>query len=171
MSATGTPETTSGQAIRSYLKATLEHLLAMERSTHDLVAFSLDKFGKSIIPHLKEFQEDVQDYRVQIGSLADSTRTAIFGIHVTPEQRVQLIREAAYRRAETRGFAGGSAEDDWYAAEREIDDLLAKQAGLLAEARKTAASATDIAEKELLHVKDTVNRWIASRREEGKETR
>ncbi|WP_295456086.1 DUF2934 domain-containing protein [uncultured Thiodictyon sp.] len=45
---------------------------------------------------------------------------------VAPEQRLDMIREAAYFRAEKRGFTGGSDADDWAAAEREIDELLAK---------------------------------------------
>jgi len=40
------------------------------------------------------------------------------------EDRYQMIAEAAYFRAESRGFAGGSELDDWLAAEMEIDQLL-----------------------------------------------
>jgi hypothetical protein len=36
-----------------------------------------------------------------------------------------LIREAAYYRAERRGFAEGDPEADWTAAEAEIDQMLA----------------------------------------------
>ena len=35
-----------------------------------------------------------------------------------------MIREAAYLRAERRGFGGGSEVADWLAAEREVDELL-----------------------------------------------
>jgi hypothetical protein len=45
---------------------------------------------------------------------------------VTPEQRLAMIREAAYFKAEKRGFSGGNDADDWADAEREIDELLAK---------------------------------------------
>jgi hypothetical protein len=38
------------------------------------------------------------------------------------EERQRLIREAAYRRAEQRGFAPGEELDDWLAAEREIGE-------------------------------------------------
>ncbi|MFA7593650.1 MAG: DUF2934 domain-containing protein [Thiohalobacteraceae bacterium] len=47
---------------------------------------------------------------------------------VSVEQRHQLIAEAAYLRAEHRGFANGDCFDDWLAAEREIDALLAEHA-------------------------------------------
>lgn len=35
--------------------------------------------------------------------------------------RVKRIQEAAYRRAQERGFGPGAELDDWLAAEREID--------------------------------------------------
>lgn len=38
-----------------------------------------------------------------------------------------LIAEAAYYRAETRGFGATGILDDWLAAEREIDRLLLEQ--------------------------------------------
>lgn len=43
---------------------------------------------------------------------------------ITPEQRYRMICDAAYFRAERRGFIGGNAADDWTAAEAEIDSLL-----------------------------------------------
>ncbi len=42
---------------------------------------------------------------------------------VTPEQRHQMIAEAAYRRAQKRSFVGGNPEDDWYEAEAEISQV------------------------------------------------
>ena len=46
---------------------------------------------------------------------------------VTPGQRSQMIAEAAYFRAEKRGFAGGDDAKDWLEAEAEIDALLQQQ--------------------------------------------
>lgn len=44
------------------------------------------------------------------------------------ESREARIAEAAYWRAERRGFSGGQELDDWLAAEREVDqDIAAKQ--------------------------------------------
>ncbi|MFZ5557893.1 MAG: DUF2934 domain-containing protein [Pseudomonadota bacterium] len=40
---------------------------------------------------------------------------------VTPEERYRLIQEAAYYRAEQRGFAAGHEIEDWIAAEAEVD--------------------------------------------------
>jgi hypothetical protein len=45
---------------------------------------------------------------------------------VSAEQRLDMIREAAYFKAEQRNFAPGNDEQDWADAEREIDELLAK---------------------------------------------
>lgn len=43
---------------------------------------------------------------------------------VTPEERYRLIAEAAFLKAESRGFVGGDPVVDWLAAEQEIDDSL-----------------------------------------------
>lgn len=48
---------------------------------------------------------------------------------ITPEQRYQMIAEAAYYRAERQGFCGNPAQD-WLDAEAEIDRLL-QQSGHL----------------------------------------
>jgi len=40
---------------------------------------------------------------------------------MTAQARDTLIREAAYRRAEHRGFAPGHELTDWLEAEREVD--------------------------------------------------
>ena len=45
---------------------------------------------------------------------------------VPPEERHQLIAEAAYFRAENRDFQGGCSVQDWLEAEREIDKLLSQ---------------------------------------------
>ena len=47
---------------------------------------------------------------------------------VDPETRAALIAEAAYFRAEKRGFAPGHEAEDWLAAEAEIDARLLRAA-------------------------------------------
>ena len=47
---------------------------------------------------------------------------------ITPEQRHQLIAEAAYLRAESRGFDAGDPLDDWLQAEQEVDARLTHSA-------------------------------------------
>lgn len=43
---------------------------------------------------------------------------------LTPEKRYRLIAEAAFLKAESRGFVGGDPVADWLAAEKEVEDLL-----------------------------------------------
>lgn len=45
---------------------------------------------------------------------------------VTSEERQKMIAEAAYLRAEKRGFAGGDPAEDWLIAEAEIDKILSR---------------------------------------------
>ena len=43
---------------------------------------------------------------------------------MSAEERHALIAEAAYRRAERRGFQGGDPLADWLESEKEVDALL-----------------------------------------------
>lgn len=52
---------------------------------------------------------------------------------VSEDVRRQMIAEAAYLRAEQRGFNGGDPIEDWLAAESEVDLLLAERAPQLAQ--------------------------------------
>ena len=45
-------------------------------------------------------------------------------VTVSEDVRRGMIAEAAYLRAERRGFAPGGEHDDWAAAEAEVDALL-----------------------------------------------
>lgn len=44
---------------------------------------------------------------------------------ISPERRRELIEVAAYYRAERRGFAGASPEQDWLEAEAALDGAAA----------------------------------------------
>jgi len=48
------------------------------------------------------------------------------GARSAAPERQRMIEEAAYFRAEKRGFAGQQAMDDWLNAEAEIDRMLGK---------------------------------------------
>jgi hypothetical protein len=54
--------------------------------------------------------------------------TLTFTRFVKAEQRAALIAEAAFFRAERRGFAPGHEVDDWLAAESEVDAKLMRSA-------------------------------------------
>lgn len=45
---------------------------------------------------------------------------------ITPDRRRAMIAEAAYYRAEQRGFSGGDEAADWLAAEAEIDGRIGR---------------------------------------------
>jgi len=47
---------------------------------------------------------------------------------ITPEDRLNMISEAAYYRAEQRGFNPEGVDQDWYEAENMIDSMLMKEA-------------------------------------------
>lgn len=45
---------------------------------------------------------------------------------ITAEERWRMVAEAAYLRAEKRGFSGGDPVEDWLLAEREIEALIGR---------------------------------------------
>lgn len=51
-------------------------------------------------------------------------RAAAGATAIPTHARAALIREAAYFRAERRGFAPGQELEDWFEAEREVDGRL-----------------------------------------------
>jgi hypothetical protein len=65
---------------------------------------------------MKESRPNLKD----VGS-----RKSIRPLTVSEEERQALTAEAAYYRAEQRGFQGGDPVEDWLAAEREITERLA----------------------------------------------
>jgi hypothetical protein len=50
-------------------------------------------------------------------------RTSKLNKQVTPEERLEMIRTAAYFLAEKRGHHGNNELGDWFEAEKEIDSL------------------------------------------------
>jgi len=50
-------------------------------------------------------------------------------VAITEDVRRAMIAEAAYLRAERRGFAPGNEREDWIAAELEVDALLKARHG------------------------------------------
>jgi len=58
-------------------------------------------------------------------STARPKKTTIPGrVTISEDVRRSMIAEAAYLRAERRGFAPGHEDEDWVAAEAEVDALL-----------------------------------------------
>jgi hypothetical protein len=50
------------------------------------------------------------------------------GIHAATADRWRRIANAAYLRAERRGFAGDAELEDWLEAEKEVDQQLTREA-------------------------------------------
>jgi len=49
---------------------------------------------------------------------------SVADMSITDDERERMIREAAYYRAERRGFAPGDEMSDWLAAESEVLELI-----------------------------------------------
>ena len=58
-----------------------------------------------------------------------ATTAAPTRTQVSEDTRRGMIAQAAYLRAERRGFAPGGEHEDWMAAEREVDALLNANTG------------------------------------------
>ncbi len=58
------------------------------------------------------------------GELHENARPAPGAQPIAADERRAMIAEAAYYRAERRGFEPGYELDDWYGAERDIDRAL-----------------------------------------------
>ena len=58
---------------------------------------------------------------------ATAERSRLSASFVGSEQRAALIAEAAFFRAESRGFAPGHEQADWLAAEAEVDAKLLRR--------------------------------------------
>lgn len=155
-------------AAKPYLKEALEHIVAAGRSMKDLAEFATEKFGHSFYPYLREFQQEIRSGKIKVQGLQATAKASMFGEHISPEKRDRMIRDAAYLRAERRGFAGGNPDEDWAAAEAEIDELLARDAGLFERGKTAMQSARTTAEKELGSIREVVSSWIEDRGRESK---
>src|SRR3569832_430219 len=120
---------------KGYFRPALEQVLETGRDLRSFAEFAAKKFGDTVTPFMREFRVDTAS-----GAL--------------------MIRTAAYFRAERRGFALGHAEEDWIAAEREIDERLAQESGLVQKSYQTLGSAAVVAEKELTQLRSAVADWL-----------
>ncbi|MGB5473132.1 MAG: DUF2934 domain-containing protein [Gammaproteobacteria bacterium] len=151
---------TTYDSSRIYLKAALEHMLETGRSVRELSEFAVEKFGADFLPYLRQFLHEVGHGRIVVKGLSRSARAALSAHTVSSEERERMIREAAYLRAERRGFYGGSAEQDWLDAEYEVDTRLAQGESLVAKGGRALAAVVATMEKELASSKQVVTRWL-----------
>ena len=154
---------TTYDSSRIYLKAALEHMLETGRSVRELSEFALEKFGADFLPYLRQFLHEVGHGRIVVKGLSRSAQAALSSHTVSSEERERMVREAAYLRAERRGFCGGSAEQDWLDAEYEVDTRLAQGESLVAKGGRALAAVVATVEKELASSKQVVTRWLELR--------
>jgi hypothetical protein len=64
---------------------------------------------------------------------------------ITEEERLRMIAEAAYHRALARAFAAGNPDEDWLAAEAEIDAQLTGKKTKASKAKSAASKAKSAA--------------------------
>ncbi|WP_018953331.1 DUF2934 domain-containing protein [Thioalkalivibrio sulfidiphilus] len=153
-------QTESYEAVRPFFKASLEQVVAAGRGARDMVEFTLERLGDAALPHLQRFMAEARAGQVKIKGLTHAAHERVFGAHPTAEERERMIREAAYLRAERRGFQGGSPEEDWWEAEREVDARLADELGLILRGRRAVESLAAAAEREIEETYDLVRQWL-----------
>jgi hypothetical protein len=158
-------------AIRQYLKVSLEMMIAGGRNIREFTNFALEKFGDNFYPYLHEFYEDIRKGRIRIKGLTETARMTLFGHHISPAEREERIRRAAYARAEERGFQEGSEIEDWYSAEKQVDEQLEKEAGLIDKGYDVISTATTIVDKEFENLKNIVKKWLKMQEKAGEKTR
>ncbi len=105
-----------------------------EKLTMKVLSGELDTLRKSIRMLETEFErklENAMEKAVEkLKSRIEKSEAYSPGLHVLGgagvdvNARRRLIEEAAYFRAERRGFNCGSPEQDWLEAEREVDNML-----------------------------------------------
>jgi hypothetical protein len=154
---------TTYESAKSYLKAAFEHIIADGGDVRQLTQFAFERFGGMFVPYLCQFLCDVHEGRIRVDGLTESTNMTILGQPVSAGAREAMIREFAYLRAEQRGFANCTPEDDWLFAERVIDEHLARDSGRVVQ-RQTLAAAIAGARQELGLMKDIISRWLGDQR-------
>jgi hypothetical protein len=152
------------ESARPHLKAALEFTIGMGRTVRDWGEFCVEKFGSAVLPYLKRFLHEVRDQRVRVEGLGDAARGALFGAALTLEERDQWVRERAYFRAEERGFLGGTPEQDWFEAEREVDQWIAEQVGLVGRGRDAVLSVAELTHKGFDGIRETLGHWMEHRK-------
>ena len=84
------------------------------------------------------------------------------------ERRQSMIREAAYFRAQRRGFVGGNAVDDWLEAEAEVDRMLDEGA---ARGSSDGLGPIEQFEAQLAALDQEMRRLVGKARDAGSEIR
>lgn len=92
---------------------------AVER-IHDEITKQVSGLNARFLAQSAEFRTQLNRQDTDLRSSLRALRTALVRLLIS-ELRQDMIRNAAYRRAEQRGFTGGNSEQDWREAEAEIE--------------------------------------------------
>jgi hypothetical protein len=152
---------------RPLLRDALEFTLAAGRTVQDWAEFCIEKFGGAVVPYLQRLVDEIRTQSIRIDGWASTARGTLFGTPLAPEDREQWIREAAYFRAERRDFVGGSPDEDWAEAERDVARWEASHAGLLSHGMGAVLTLGDVASRGFQDIRDTLGRWLARRPPSG----
>ncbi|HSG66567.1 MAG TPA: DUF2934 domain-containing protein [Gammaproteobacteria bacterium] len=110
--------TRSYRMLQRFLTSLRIPVIAELRDSQNFVQAAAAGLGVCELPAYRA-QADIAQVEAIVGWL-DRRRSVT-------RQRQALIAQAAYRYAERRGFVGGNPVDDWLAAEREVDQTLARE--------------------------------------------
>lgn len=108
-------------------------------NSHDEIAKQISSLDARFFEQGTAFREQLHRQATELRSSLQALRTELVGLLVS-EQREDMIKQAAYRRAERRGFAGGDPQQDWREAEAEVERALQEKI----ERIKTKAQAADL---------------------------
>src|SRR3569832_1240197 len=90
---------------KGYFRPALEQVLEPGRDLRSFAEFAAKKFGDTVTPFMLVFLDDLREGRVDVRGLSGSAKTILFVHLVDTAQRAEMIRTAAYFRAERRGIA------------------------------------------------------------------
>lgn len=110
--------TKSYQMLRRFLTSLEIPVIAELRDSQNFVYAMANGIGLCEMPAYR-VRDDIDQINALLAWLYK--RRAPVRSALTEAQRQELVAEAAYRRAETRGFLGGDPSLDWLDAEREVD--------------------------------------------------
>ena len=122
MSASKGPETPQKTTRTRKSKASTTKRSATRRSTLKTTD------GKTEAPRKKATRRrsTARKTDTPVAAKTAKTQPVVTRLAVTPEERRCMIAEAAYLKAEVRGFTGHLNERDWFEAEAEIDGLITR---------------------------------------------
>lgn len=94
------------------LEALRKRLREMELQLESKIEKGLEDAAEKLKAHIAQARSDAANLRMGSGGPVDTA------------ERARLVAEAAYLRAERRGFSGGDPQQDWLEAEAEVDRML-----------------------------------------------